>query len=147
MIEIEINNEQTNHRIDKKQLVKAARLVLKEEGVENATISLAVVDDPTIHDLNRRYLQHDYATDVLSFVLDDSDGHLDGEVIVSADTAATNAAEYGWSPADELLLYVIHGMLHLVGYDDKSPVKRKTMREKERQYLAFFEIAHRYVNE
>ena len=66
-------------------------------------------------------LNHDWPTDVLSFVLEDDDGHLEGEVIISADTAAAAAAELGWPPAAEQLLYVIHGMLHLVGYRDKTP--------------------------
>ena len=64
-------------------------------------------------------MNHDWPTDVLSFVLDDDDGHLEGEVIISADTAAAAAAEVGWPAAAEQLLYVIHGMLHLVGYRDK----------------------------
>lgn len=147
MIEIELNNEQTTHKIDKKRLIKAAQAILKGEGVTSASISLAVVDDPTIHDLNRRFLQHDYPTDVLSFVLDRTDDHLEGEVIVSADTAAELSAEYDWSPTDELLLYVIHGMLHLVGFDDKSPTKRRAMRAKEREYLAHFDLEPHYPDE
>ncbi|MCA9206082.1 MAG: rRNA maturation RNase YbeY, partial [Planctomycetales bacterium] len=64
--------------------------------------------------------------------------HLDGEVIVSADTAESTAADYDWPPAAELLLYVIHGTLHLVGFDDKSPEKRVVMRAKEAEYLDLF---------
>ena len=67
---------------------------------------------------------------MLSFVLESSNGCLEGEVIVSADRAAAVAPKYGWSAADELLLYVIHGTLHLVGYDDVTPAKRAAMPEK-----------------
>lgn len=135
MIEIDLSDRQTAHAISHDRLVAAARTVLEGEGRREAEISLAVVDDETIWQLNRQYLQHDYATDVLSFVFD-SDGHsVSGEVIVSADTAATTCGQYGWSMLDELLLYVIHGMLHLVGYDDKDTASRSTMRQRERHYL------------
>ena len=93
---------------------------------------MAAVDDRTIHQLNRRYLDHDYPTDVLSFVLEEGPGTVEGEIIVSGDTAAASAPGYGWPAQDELLLYVIHGMLHLVGYDDKSPADAARMRQAER---------------
>src|SRR4029450_4248528 len=94
-------------------------------GVETACFSAApsssaVGDEKTIHELNRRHLDHDWPTDVLSFVLEDDGEHLEGEVLLSADTAATAADELGNSAAEEQLLYVIHGMLHLVGYNDKD---------------------------
>ncbi len=92
---------------------------------------MAAVDDRTIHQLNRRYLDHDYPTDVLSFVLEEGPGTVEGEIIVSGDTAAASAPGYGWPAQDELLLYVIHGMLHLVGYDDKSPADAARMRQAE----------------
>lgn len=135
VIDIEINVLAARHWIDAERLVEAAREVLRGEGIDRAAISLAVVDDPTIHDLNRRHLRHDYATDVLSFVLDDSGGRLEGEVIVSADTAESAAREFGWLAADELLLYVIHGALHLAGHDDQDSESRNQMRQKETEYL------------
>ena len=115
-----------------------------EEGIRSGEISLAVVDDPEIHAINHRYLQHDYATDVLSFVLDRAGNRLDGEVIVSADTAAVAAAKYGWRMDDELLLYVIHGTLHLVGYDDLAPDVQTKMRERERHYLQRYQLVPRF---
>ena len=92
------------------------------EAYESASISVAVVDDPTIHRLNREFLAHDYPTDVLSFALvDEPPVRFEGEIVVSVDTAAAGAVEAGWSAADELLLYVIHGALHLAGHDDHDP--------------------------
>lgn len=144
MVEIELANRQSQHAIDSQRLVAAARLILQEEGIRRGTLSIAVVDDPTIHDLNRQYLQHDYPTDVLSFVLEQRAGFLEGEVVVSADTAATRCEAYGWSLDDELLLYVVHGTLHLAGYDDGTPPERQAMRQREEHYLARFGLDARY---
>jgi probable rRNA maturation factor len=135
MLEIELANRQRRHTVDADRLRAAARRVLESEGITSGTLSIAVVSDRAIRPLNRRYLQHDYATDVLSFLLDAGPKTLEGEVIVSADTAATQASEYGSSVADELLLYVIHGTLHLIGYDDTTPAARKRMLARQRRYL------------
>jgi probable rRNA maturation factor len=118
--------------------------VLIAEGVREATISLAIVDDATIRPLNARYLGHDYATDVLSFVLEQTVGKLEGEIIVSAETALQSAERFGWAAGDELLLYVIHGALHLVGYDDLQPQVQAQMRSREREHLSHFGLAPRY---
>lgn len=135
---MELANEQTTHAIDACQLVEAARAVVLDSSFQSATISLAIVDDPTMHELNRRYLDHDYPTDVLSFVLEDEGDHLQGEVIISSDTAAAEANEHCWSAAAEQLLYVIHGTLHLVGYRDKTADDRRQMRAAEQRYLRRF---------
>lgn len=142
-----IANEQTTLAVDEDLLRRAVEWIVAEAGIRQATISLAIVDDPTIHRLNREYLQHDYATDVLSFLLEQEADSLEGEVIVSADTAAERAAEFGWSPHDELLLYVVHGTLHLVGYNDHKPEERQAMRRQERACLAQFGLEHRFEEE
>lgn len=144
MLKVAINNQQTAHQVDKAQLKTGVRRVLAGEGIEKAVISIAVVDDPTMHDLNRRYLQHDYPTDVLSFLLEDDDDRIEGEIIISADYAAREAKLFDWSPQDEMLLYVIHGCLHLAGYDDLEPDLKAEMRDKEREYLATFGLTPKY---
>lgn len=133
---IAISNQQSSHKVAARKIRSAVAEVLAGEGIAEATISLAIVDDPTIHQLNRQYLKHDYATDVLSFVLERDETSIEGEVIVSADTAASNCVEYGWSAQSELTLYAIHGTLHLIGYDDHTPADRRGMRAKEKEYLA-----------
>src|SRR3972149_3244915 len=82
--EVSLATRQSAHAVDERQLVAAARLVLQNAAFDSASVSLAVVDDATIHELNRRYLDHDWPTDVLSFVLDRHDGRVEGEVILSA---------------------------------------------------------------
>jgi probable rRNA maturation factor len=136
----------TGHRGPKEQirLRKAVRTVLEGEGIKRANISLAIVNDREIHDINRRYLEHDEPTDVISFVLEQDDGLVDGEIVASAETAAAAAKNFGWSAADELLLYVIHGTLHLAGYDDLKPTAQRAMRKRERFYLAKFGLKPQY---
>ncbi|HVX11448.1 MAG TPA: rRNA maturation RNase YbeY [Pirellulales bacterium] len=136
VLHIAITNDQDRLAIDADRLRAAVEGVLLAEGIRAGEISLAIVDDPTIHDLNRQWLNHDEPTDVLSFVLEESDGYREGEIIVSADTASSRAAEFGWTAEAELLLYVVHGALHLVGYDDKEPAKREVMRERERYHIS-----------
>jgi probable rRNA maturation factor len=136
--DISLTNEQSGHAVDEKQLIDAAKSVLLDSPFSSAAISLVVVDDPTIHELNRQYLDHDWPTDVLSFVLEDSGTHLEGEVIISADTAAESAEEIGCSAAAEQLLYVIHGVLHLVGLRDITPSDAEEMRAAEAKFLRQF---------
>jgi len=138
VIAIEVINRQTELPVDRRLLKRAVRMILKEDAIPEARISIAVVDDATIHGLNRQYLKHNEPTDVLSFVLERSARLLDGEVVVSADTARAVAPRFGWSAGDELLLYVIHGTLHLVGCDDVTPADRAEMRARERACLARF---------
>jgi probable rRNA maturation factor len=135
---ISLANEQSTHPVDATQLIAAVRNVLAESVYSSAAISVAVVDDATMHELNRRHLEHDYPTDVLSFALDDDGEHLEGEIIISADTAAAEAVELGWPAAAEQLLYVIHGTLHLVGHGDKTPDEIAEMRAAEQKHLRAF---------
>ncbi|MCG8451009.1 MAG: rRNA maturation RNase YbeY [Pirellulales bacterium] len=122
-----VANEQSALAVDGQRLQSAVHSVLESSSYTSGMISIAVVDDPTIQGLNRQFLEHDYPTDVLSFVLEDRCPHLEGELVVSTDTAARNAEQYGWPAADELLLYVIHGCLHLVGYRDTQPAEKANM--------------------
>jgi probable rRNA maturation factor len=142
-LRIEISNEHA-FPLDEARLKKGVRTVLKDAGIENGEISVAIVDDAEMHALNRKYLDHDYPTDVLSFVLEEEEGRVDGEIIASSDYAAREAEIYKWTAEDEILLYVIHGSLHLVGYDDLDPVSKQKMREAERYYLAPFGLTPRY---
>jgi len=146
---IEIADEQSAHKFDHARLKRAVRSVLQDAGIRSAEISVAIVDDGRMRALNRQYLAHDYPTDVLSFVLDrdEGTGSLEGEVIVSADYAAREATRYGWTTDDELLLYVIHGCLHLVGHDDRTPECQTAMRAAEAKHLAAFGLTHRYNDE
>lgn len=126
-MEVDVAWEQEPPPIDPQRAVAAALAAEKVAGVELVRIDLALVGDETIHRLNRDFLQHDYPTDVLSFDL----GEGSGEVIVSVDTARTNAEEYGVPADHELLLYVVHGVLHIAGLRDKTESEAAAMRRAE----------------
>ncbi len=134
MIRVSIATPIESVAVDRGQMRQIVRTVLEAEGVGEAEISLAFVDNPTIHQLNRRYLNHDEPTDVLSFPL--SEGKkLQGELVIGAEVAAEQAASRGHAVGAELALYVIHGLLHLCGEDDHTPEQAAAMRAKERTYL------------
>jgi len=136
---VDVANE-TDAAIDAARLAAAVQIVLADARCEAATVSIAIVNDRTIHRLNRQFLEHDYPTDVLSFALAEPP-HLEGEIVASIDTACREAAAAGWSTEDELLLYAVHGALHLVGHDDHDPTDAWAMRAAERSVLARLGVA------
>jgi probable rRNA maturation factor len=172
MSSIEVCNRQRAMRLNRQRLVALARSVLAAEQVASAEISVAIVDDAEIHEINRRFLGHDYPTDVISFLLDSvrrpsrsnaakktttrprktsaprneirgAGKSLDGEIIISAESAARTAAELRCPPIHELSLYLVHGLLHLCGYDDLTAGERRTMRAREAEVLAPWKIVPR----
>lgn len=93
-------------------------------------------DDPTIINVNRRFLDHDYFTDIITF--DNSRGRMiSGDMFISLDTVASNAAEVSQRPQnEELHRVIVHGVLHLCGINDKGPGEREVMQYHEDQALA-----------
>jgi probable rRNA maturation factor len=137
-LEVNVADHQHLFRIDRSLLRRAARQVFLDFGIKRGQVTIAVVRDQAIRRLNRLYLREDEPTDVLSFSLERSGDMLEGEIIVSSETALTQAQLCGNDPEGELLLYVIHGALHLVGFDDHRPRDRAKMRQQERRYLKQF---------
>jgi probable rRNA maturation factor len=136
MIRVKIANPNELLTADREGLRRAVRTVLEGEGEAEANVSLAFVDNPTIHALNQRFLNHDEPTDVLSFPLSGPGANtLEGELVIGVEVAREQAGERGHAVEAELTLYVIHGLLHLCGYDDHDPADAATMRERERHYL------------
>jgi probable rRNA maturation factor len=142
---VELANQQRRHAVRRKVICDAVRAIVAGERCKSANVSVVIIDDETIHKMNREFLEHDEPTDVLSFLFESDQGRVDGEIVVSADTAAKAAGRFGWTFADELLLYVIHGTLHLFGYDDRTTVQRRKMRTRERYYLKQFGLAPHYA--
>lgn len=132
MYRIAISNQAKSCKIDRNLVRRAIRLILKRAGIETAEVSVAIVTDAMIAELHEQYLGEKGPTDVLSFPLENDDRHLEGEIVVSAETAENWANRIGWPSENELLLYIVHGTLHLVGYDDQTPSARRKMRQAEK---------------
>ena len=122
---IYIADLQDHVALPKSKVRKLAEAVLKGEKAGPVDLSFAFVDDREMRKVNRKFLNHDYATDVLSFLL--GDGNLLGEVVISTEYAAAEAGRRRIPVREELLRYVAHGVLHLLGYDDVTPAKKKIM--------------------
>lgn len=98
-------------------------------------INIIFCSDNYILDVNMRYLGHDYFTDIITF--DYCEGNvLSGDLFISIDSVHENAIYYGTEFSDELNRVIVHGILHLIGYDDHSEIDIATMRSKENYYLS-----------
>ena len=118
-------------------LREIVRAVLEGEGVAKAKIGIVLMTDADIHDVNRRFLQHDEPTDVITFPMSNPGAKtLEAEILISTDTAIAVAEEKKHSPQSEVALYLIHGLLHLCGFDDHEEAERAAMRRQEGVYLA-----------
>jgi probable rRNA maturation factor len=136
MLKIKVAIPQEIVPIQREPMRAAAKAVLEGEGVAQASLSLAFVDDATIHRINKQFLEHDEPTDVITFPLSQPNAKvLEGELVIGAEVARRVAAERGHDEQVELALYVIHGVLHLCGYDDKTEKHAREMRTQERKYL------------
>lgn len=133
---VDIVNRQERLPVQSERIEFVLKQILFDAGFKSGRLEVVLVDDPTIHELNVQYLGHDYATDVLSFEMDrdDEQAMLEGNIIVSTDTAAERAAEFKTTPTEELFLYMVHGTLHLVGYDDHTKEDAPAMRAAEKKY-------------
>ena len=117
--------KKTANRADRVALTRFARRARELAGI-SGDVAILVTGNRQLRDLNRRFRRKDKATDVLSFPHADGTG---GDIAVSADMAKQNARRYGHEPLEELKILVLHGMLHLAGYDHETDNGKMTARE------------------
>jgi probable rRNA maturation factor len=131
--------------IDRVAIQTVVDAALAEDGMEACALTVLIVDDAESARLHREHFDVDGTTDVMTFPDDSTDPetdlHLLGDLAVCADVATREAAERGRSASDELTLYVLHGLLHLLGYDDEDPADQAEMWAVQRRLLATVGIA------
>jgi probable rRNA maturation factor len=133
---------------DLNSLREAVAHTLESLRCQAAEVRVSIVSDATMATLNERFLGHDGPTDCITFDLSDSDdATIDGEIVVSADTALRQAAIREHDPKHEIALYAIHGTLHLLGFDDKSPESAAEMHAIEDKLLTELGIGPIFARE
>lgn len=141
-MKIEITNRQKIKKINLKKLLFVLRDIAAILDISSRRISFLICDNEQITSLNSKFLHTRHATDVLAFPLcDEFDPFYLGEVVVSVEEALIQSKHYGVDWNRELLLYFIHGILHLLGYDDIKVKDRKVMRKKEIKVLSALKSA------
>ena len=116
------------------------KIMAESESRKLGNINIIFCSDPYILDINKKYLKHNYYTDIITF--DYCDGPvLSGDLFISVDTVLANSETYKTDFSDELNRVIIHGVLHLVGYDDQTDEQKAVMRDKEDYYLKIRKLA------
>jgi probable rRNA maturation factor len=126
---IPVSNRQRRVKVGARDVRAVVSAVFAQEDAGEPNISVALVNDSTMREVNREHLGHDWATDSIAFSYadDPSPDGVQGEVLASGETALREAQRRGVDPCHELLLYVAHGTLHLLGWDDQTPRERQRM--------------------
>ena len=144
-MEVQIGNRQDNHRISEKKIRQTANAILNALDYPEAELSILIVDDQQITQLNRQYLNREGPTNVIAFAMRqgqfaDIAPNLLGDVVISADTAQREAQSAGISMQDRFDQLLIHGTLHLLGYDhENTKAEARKMEEKTNELLQLLE--------
>jgi len=137
MVRVQVFNAHPRRRVQKRCVDRYVRRVLKTEGKRGAQVSVVFVDSPYSRRINRRFLGRDHVTDVISFSLGNG-MNLEGEIYVNLDRARHQARAFAVSEANEIGRLVIHGALHLVGYDDKRSATARRMKVREDEHVRYW---------
>ena len=127
--------EEVTVALEKETLTSWLHAVVEEENKTLQSIRFIFCQDDYLHRINVAYLNHDTLTDVITFPYSDKEEIINGEIYISMDRIEENASNYKVSSRQELHRVMVHGVLHLCGYDDKEESSKKKMQELEDYYL------------
>jgi len=133
-INITLFNE-SGRRVKKTLIIRAIETALQREGIEDAIVRIILLNNNAIRNLNNQFLKHDYPTDVLSFRIDDTP--LEGEIYIGVEIAEEQSLSYNVSLANELRRLAVHGLLHILGYNDKNDEQKSLMTQLEDKYIDY----------
>lgn len=120
--------------------------ILEREGKKVETINFIFCSDDCLLEINKKYLNHRYYTDIITFELSKKEQHLISDIFISVDRLKENALTFKTSFTLELHRVIFHGVLHLVGYKDKSKSQSRQMRAKEDKYLEDYHVSRNTVS-
>jgi probable rRNA maturation factor len=142
---IAIENRQKKVKLDTRRIRRSLKRLMKELCCEDGELSLLLVDDDRIREINRTYLKRDRSTNVISFSMSEGEfgainPRLLGDIVLSAETAARDAAAGGIDLMDEVEFLLIHGLLHLIGYEHENTTSENSRTMKARERELFFTL-------
>ncbi|MBM4315101.1 MAG: rRNA maturation RNase YbeY [Deltaproteobacteria bacterium] len=148
---IAIENRQKKISLDSRRIRRSLKRLMNELGCEDRELSLVLVDDEQIREINRTYLNRDRSTNVISFSMGEGEfgtinPRLLGDIVLSAETAARDAAAAGIDQMDEVEFLLIHGLLHLIGYEHENTTPGESRRMKTRERELFFNLRGYPIN-
>jgi len=130
-------------KIDKSLIHKIVKKLSDDLDFKILSMQINLVNSEEMKKINSKYLNHNYSTDIITFNYAESND-LDGEIYISIDDAASNAKRYGVSFFEEVLRNVIHGFLHLLGYDDKQKKEKVIMKRLENSLFNQYKLLFKY---
>lgn len=134
MVEVVVSHSRRERRVSKKAIQQIVSFVLKSEKVSAGKISIVFVDDSAIKKINTKYLGHHYSTDVITFPVE-AQPFLEAEIYINVKQARRQARQYRVTILNELTRLIVHGVLHVVGYDDSRTNQREKMFERQEKYV------------
>jgi len=133
-----INNFSKNYNFKKSEIKKIISDISLNEKQNIESINLVLSTDLHLNELKKKYFNKDHLTDVITFNLEDDKSYIDGEIYISMDRIIDNSNQFKCNINDELKRIIIHGVLHLFGYDDSDKIKKNNMTSLENYYMKKF---------
>lgn len=139
MPDINFFNEEVNFTLRQKNAVRTwIAEAVEAEGAEHGPLNFVFCSNAFLSNMNVKYLNHSTLTDIITFDLSDEEGSISGDIFISVEMARENAGEFKSSIQEEVRRLIIHGVLHLIGYKDKTSADKAVMTEREDHYLSIF---------
>ena len=138
MIDIEVTNDyNSNLSYDRKSIKYLFEQVFNKENIHSAKLSLILLDRKYLNELKKEYFGLDYFTDVIAFNLNEKNENINGEIYVSIDDVILNSKQFNESINQEFKRIIIHGLLHVIGYNDDTDKNKNNMTKLENKYMSF----------
>jgi len=131
--------------IKKAALKKFIATQALKEAKKKLSVTYVFCSDEYLLNMNRQFLEHDYYTDIITFPLGETEKEIEAEIYISIDRVKDNATRFKAEFSEEFYRVVFHGVLHLIGYKDKTKANKETMRSKENEWLRKFKTALKAV--
>jgi probable rRNA maturation factor len=136
---LSINNS-SGTKIDKKLIHKIVKKLSEDLNFKISGIQINFINSKEITEINRKYLKHNYSTDIITFNYSDTKSEIDGEIYISVEDAASNSIKFEVTFVEEILRLVIHGFLHLVGYNDNNSTNKVIMKRLENKLFNQYKV-------